>query len=73
MERDQLLALRDKLLNGDPPYVRDGIGKPSRRSGNRGLVEQRALGDYDTSASFLRLVGETVLSLIDERLSRMRK
>ena len=74
MERDELLALRDKILSGDPPFTeKDVFGKPSRKTGTPGLLERRAAGDYDTNASGVRIALEAVVALIQDRLDHMRK
>jgi|GEM_PF-5246753 hypothetical protein len=73
MTRDDFLALRDKILQGDPPFTVDSLGKPARKTGIPGLIERRALGDYDVSASGVRLALEGVLVLVQDRIDRMKK
>lgn len=74
MTREELIELRERLISGDPPYEGlDLMGKPKRgRGGIAGLDERKALGDYDTSASGIRMVMEALVKLADHLLEGMQ-
>ncbi len=74
MTREEIVELRLRLIRGDPPYEElDLMGKPKRAKGGiPGLDERKALGDYDPSASGIRLTMEAVVKLMDHLLERMR-
>jgi hypothetical protein len=73
MTREELLALRNKLIVGDPPFTRDPTGRMARSDGIAGLEERRALGDYDANAAGIRLALEACLKLAQHLLDRMKK
>lgn len=72
MTKEELLAIRKRLIMGDPPYEKDDMGNLRRRGGVAGLHERKSLGDHDPNASGVRLALETLLALIDDRLEKAR-
>ena len=73
MTKEELVAIRRRLVLGDPPCTKDGMGNLIReRGGTPGLHERQALGDHDPNASGVRLALETSLLLVDHLLERMR-
>ena len=74
MTRDELVALRDRLVRGDPPYELDDMGNMRRgRGGVRGVNELIRMGDHNPDAAVIRMALETCLQLTDHLLERMRK
>lgn len=74
MKRDEMLDLRHRLIEGDPPFDGfDVMGKPKRSKGGiPGLAERRVLGDHDPGAGGIRLAYEALLKLTDHLLERMK-
>ena len=74
MTKEDLIELRERLIRGDPPYEEvDLMGRPKRaKGGTSGLDERTALGDYDPSASGIRMVMEAMVKLVDHMLEKTR-
>ena len=70
--RKRFVALRDRLVLGEPPYIKDAMGNMRRESGTPGLDELKAIGDYGPTASGIILALETGLQIIDDMLEGMR-
>lgn len=71
--RDELAALRKRLIMGDPPYVIDEVMQTKKRHGGApGLDELKAIGDYAPGAASLRLLFESQIAFIDHMLERTR-
>lgn len=73
MTREEMIAERDRLLHGDPPFTLDPLGKMTRKDGIPGLLERRQYGDYDVNASGVRLALESQLQAWQHLIDRMRK
>ena len=70
-KRDDMVAIRKRLLMGDPPYTVDPVMQTKKRSGgNPGLEELNAVGDYAPGAASLRLTIDSLIRLIDVFLER---
>lgn len=63
MTHDELVAWRNRLLLGDPPYEKDSLGAFVRKSGMAGLHERRHGGLYDVNASGVLMAMEASLAL----------
>lgn len=73
MTRQEVIELRKRLIVGEPPYTKDTTGNLVRdRGGFAGIEERRIMGDYSPDATAIRVLIETCLLLIDDKLERMR-
>jgi hypothetical protein len=73
LSREELLEIRDQIIRGSPPYTKDSIGTLKRVGGVPGLDERKAMGDYDTNASGVRMALEICLKLVQHSLDRAKK
>lgn len=73
-ERDDMVALRNRLLLGEPPYEIDAFlqTKVRKKGGAPGLEELRDIGNYDAGAGANILALEACLQIIDHLLGRMK-
>ncbi len=68
-DRADMVALRDRLLLGDPPYEIDPFLQTKiRKSGAPGLEELRDIGNYDAGAAANILALDACLQIIDHIL-----
>lgn len=72
--RDRLVALRKRLIMGDPAYEIDPVlGNKKRPWGTKpGIEELTEIGDYAPGAASLRMTMETLRDLIDDMLDRVK-
>lgn len=71
--RDEMAALRKKIMMGEPPYEIDPFLQTKiRKSGTRGLEELRDIGNYSAGAEAAILALEASLQIVDHLLERMR-
>lgn len=71
--RDKLLALRKKIIVGNPPFEVDEVmGTHRRREGAAGLEELRAIGDYFPGAQTQRMNLEILLEIVEDLLERAK-
>jgi len=72
-ERDDMLALRSRLMVGDPPYEIDPFLQTKvRKSGAPGFEELRDIGNYDAGASANILALDACIQIIDHLLGRIK-
>lgn len=71
-KRDRLVALRKRLIVGEPPFQRDQIGSFKRAEGVPGIEERKAIGNFHPDAAGLLLVMETLAELLDTFLETAR-
>lgn len=72
--RDRLVALRKRVLMGDPPYKVDPLMKTKRREfgGKPGLEELVDIGDYGPGAASQRLTMELIRDILDDMIERTK-
>ena len=72
--RDKLVAAREKLLMGDPPYELDKLwNKPRRSFGQKmGLHELRHIGDSFPGSASQVLALEVQLEVLEALLERYK-
>lgn len=71
MTRDELVALRETLLLGTPPYKKGAMGELLREKGAPGIHEYRQMGAYDAGAMGTLLALESALSLCQHVIDQM--
>jgi hypothetical protein len=64
--REEIIHLRNKLLRGDPPYLKDAMGALTReRGGTQGLHELQVAGDFSPIAPTVRMMLDTQIKVLD--------
>lgn len=71
MTREEIVALRDRLLLGSPAYKTGQMGEMLRVTGSAGLHERRHGGAYDAGANGILLALESCLTLCQHILDQM--
>ena len=72
-ERDDMVALRSRLMLGDPPYEIDPyLQTKVRKSGVPGFEELRDIGNYDAGAAANILALDACIQIIDHLLERIK-
>jgi hypothetical protein len=72
-KRDEMVALRKRLMVGEPPYeIEPVMGRKVRKTGTKGLDELKDIGNYDAGADGTVLALETCLHIIDHILERLK-
>jgi hypothetical protein len=72
MTKDEMVAMRDRIIRGIPPYRVDDMGNLRRDGGTPGLQELKKVGDHNPDSAVIRLTLESCLQLVDHLLERMR-
>ena len=74
--RDEMLALRKKIMMGDPPYEVEKAGplagKKIRKTGSPGLQELREIGNYGAGAGGTVIALEAILQVVEHLLERLK-
>jgi hypothetical protein len=72
-QRDELIALRKRLMMGDPPYeIEPVLGRKVRKTGTPGFHELQEIGNYGAGASGTVLTMDAIIQILDHLLGRVK-